>query len=188
VRVRKGKEGGDIINRVIVNGKICGSIILESKNVSRFMNIYISKLKNDLTREQADYGLLVTSTLPAAAAGRQLHVSEGVLIVSPRVVIAVVHLLRRQILQLHATRVGHEGRSEQRDALYQFVVSDVAAQLWDEFAKLTEGMRELDQSEMERHRRVWAKRADLITSLIGLHDRLSETVNKIIGTGSEASP
>jgi hypothetical protein len=187
-RISKGKAGGDIIERVIYNGQICGSILFESKNTSRFMHKYVSKLKNDLRREGADHGVLVTSALPAVAAGRQLHPSEGVLIVSPRLAIAVVHLLRQQIRQVHAIGVGKEGRQEQRDALYAFVVSDAAAQLWDQFVKLTGGMREIDKAEMDGHRRVWAKRADLITSLVGLHDRLSDTVTKIIRpTESEAS-
>jgi hypothetical protein len=188
-RITKGKAGGDIIHRVTHNNQICGTILFESKNTSRFMNNYISKLRNDVAREQADHGVLVSVALPAAAAGRQLHPSDGVLIVTPRLVIPVVHLLRQQILQAHALRLGKEGRREQRDALYEFVVSNATAELWSEFAKLTEAMSGLDKAEMENHRRVWAKRGDLVASLIGLHDRLSDTVNKIIEMpDAEASP
>jgi hypothetical protein len=45
---------------------------------------------------------------------------------------------------------------------------------------LTAGLRELDQGEMERHRRVWTTRAGLIDSLVGLRDRVSEKVHDII--------
>jgi hypothetical protein len=139
-RIKKGKEGGDIIHRVIHNAQICGSILLESKNTTRFMTAYISKLRNDQTREDADHAVLVTSAFPAGAAARHLVLRDGVLIVSPRLVIAVEHLLRRQILQAHALRLGKEGRREQRDALYEFVVSAAAAELWSQFATLTTGL------------------------------------------------
>jgi hypothetical protein len=49
----------------------------------------------------------------------QALLRDGVLIVSPRLAIAVEHLLRRQILQAHTLRLGEEGRREQRDALYE---------------------------------------------------------------------
>lgn len=179
-RIKKGKEGGDIIHRVIHNAQICGSILLESKNTTRFMSTYISKLRNDQTRENADHAVLVTSAFPATVAGRHLLLRDGVLIVSPRLVIPVEHLLRKQILNAHGLRLRKEGRREQRDALYEFVVSDAAAELWGQFATLTAGLRELDQAEMERHRRVWTMRAGLIDSLVGLRDRVSEKVQDII--------
>jgi hypothetical protein len=178
-RVKKGKEGGDIIHRVVHNGQICGSVLLESKNTSRVMNSYTTKLKNDQARTGCEHGILSTLAFPAGAS--QLALRNGILLCHPGRVVVLVHLLRRQIIQAFGSRLSNAARQEKSAALYEFVTSPTAAELWDRFSKLTEGMRELDQAEIERHRRVWAKRADLIASLIGLHDRLSETVTKIIG-------
>jgi hypothetical protein len=151
------------------------------------MTNYTAKLRNDQVKEGCDHAILSTWAFPAGA--RQIALHNGALICHPGRVVVLVHLLRRQILQAFSSRLSSAARQEKSAALYEFVVSDTAAELWDQFSKLTEGMRELDQTEIERHRRVWAKRADLITSLVGLHDRLSDTVSKIIGaTGSRASP
>jgi hypothetical protein len=185
-RIKKGKEGGDIILRVIHNGQLCGSILLESKNTRRFMTNYTTKLRNDQVKEGCDHAILSTLAFPAGA--RQIALRNGALICHPGRVVVLVHLLRRQILQAFSSRLNSAARQEKSAALYEFVVSDKAAELWDQFSTLTEGMRELDQTEIERHRRVWAKRADLITSLVGLHDRLSETVTRIIGATESEAP
>src|SRR5262249_46890854 len=76
-RVKKGKEGGDILHRIIgQSGQICGTIIYDVKNTSRFMSKYLTKLRADQLREEADHAVLSTQAFPAGT--QQLAVREGV--------------------------------------------------------------------------------------------------------------
>jgi hypothetical protein len=158
-RVKKGKAGGDIIHRIVnQSGQICGKIIYDVKNTNRFMTKYLTKLRADQLREEADHAVLSTQAFPAGT--QQLAVREGVVIVHPARAIAVANLLRRQIVQVHSLRLGREGREQKAHALYSFMISPRAAELWDEIAKVTEGFRALDHSEKTAHEKTWGRRAD----------------------------
>jgi hypothetical protein len=185
-RVKKGKEGGDIIHKIVgQNGQICGKIIYDVKNTSRFMTNYLTKLRADQLREEADHAVLSTRAFPAGT--QQLAVQDGVVIVNPARAIAVANLLRRQVIQVHSLRLGKEGRKEKAEAVYAFMISPRAAELWDGIAKATEGFRALDQSEKTAHEKTWGRRADLIRAVRGVHDEFSAAIDRIIG-GTEASP
>jgi hypothetical protein len=184
-RVKKGKEGADIVHRVVgQSGQICGKIIYDVKNTSRFMTKYLSKLRADQLREEADHAVLSTQAFPAGT--QQLAVRDGVVIVHPARSIAVANLLRRQIVQVHALRLGKEGREQKAQLLYAFMISPRAAELWEEIAKATEGFRALDMSERTAHEKTWGRRADLIRAVQGVHDEFSAAIDRIIG-GAEAS-
>jgi hypothetical protein len=91
-RVAKGVQGADIIHRVVHNGSVVGTILIDSKNTSRFMKRYVTKLRADQLRAQADFAILSTTVFPQRA--RQLAVKDNVILADPARVVAVVHLLR----------------------------------------------------------------------------------------------
>jgi hypothetical protein len=184
-RVKKGKEGGDILHRIVgQNGQICGKIVYDVKNTSRFMSKYLTKLRADQLREEADHAVLSTRAFPSGT--QQLAVVNGVVIAHPARAVAVASLLRRQVIQVHALRLGKEGREQKAQSLYAFMISPRATALWDEIAKATEGLRALDLSEKTAHEKTWGRRADLIRAVQGVHDEFSAAIDRIIG-GAEAS-
>jgi hypothetical protein len=83
-------------------------------------------------------------------------------------------------------RIGRADREQKAQALYSFMVSPRATELWDEIAKATEGFRALDLSEKTAHEKTWGRRADLIRAVQGVHDEFSAAIDRIIG-GTEAS-
>jgi len=149
------------------------------------MTNYLTKLRADQLREEADYAVLSTRAFPAGT--QQLAVQDGVVIVHPASAVAVASLLRRQVIQVHALRLGKEGREEKAQALYAFMISPRAAELWDEITKATEGFRALDLSEKTAHEKTWGRRADLIRAVQAVHDEFSTGIDRIIGA-TEASP
>jgi hypothetical protein len=154
-RVKKGKEGGDIIHQVVQNGQMCGKILFDVKNTTRFTSKYLTKLRADQLREKADHGLLITKALPADTRDRQVALRENVVIVHPARAVAVASILRRQVIQVHSLRLGREGREQKAQALYAFMVSPRATELWDEIAKVAEGLNALDNSEKSAHEKLW---------------------------------
>jgi hypothetical protein len=184
-RVKKGKEGGDILHRVVgQSGQICGKIVYDVKNTSRFMTNYLRKLRADQLREEADHAVIATAAFPSGT--QQLAVVNGVVIAHPARAVAVASLLRRQVIQVHALRLGKEGREQKAQSLYAFMISPRAAELWDEIAKATEAFRALDMSERTTHEKTWGRRADLIRAVQTVHDEFAAAIDRIIG-GAEAS-
>jgi hypothetical protein len=119
--VAKGVPGADVAHRVVHNDTVIGTILVDSKNTSRFLSRYVTKLRANQHREQADYAIISTTAFPPGA--RQLTVISNVIVAAPAWVVAVVHLLRRQIVQMHMLRMGNEARQEKAEALYQYIVS-----------------------------------------------------------------
>ena len=60
-RTGKEKSGSDIHHTVFHNGVVVGKIIFETKNTSRWINQYITKLRHDQLTEQADHAVLCTA-------------------------------------------------------------------------------------------------------------------------------
>ena len=63
--IKKGASGGDCVLTVQYQNEIVGSIYFESKRVSRFSNNWVKKLLEDMQNEKRDFGVIVTSAMPA---------------------------------------------------------------------------------------------------------------------------
>ena len=186
-RVPRGRNGADVIHRVVHNGTVCGTIIYEAKNHKRWLNSFTTKLRQDQISEEADHAVLVSAVFPAGA--QQLAIRDGVVIVHPARVIALANLLRRQTIQMHSLRLGIEDRAVKSEKLYEFIISDRGRHLWDRIADAANELEALDRSEKISHERIWGRRADLISHLKEAHGSFGEAVDRVIGvTGSEASP
>jgi hypothetical protein len=172
-------KGGDIRHSIVGNsGDICGIIIYEAKNTTRFMTKYLTKLRADQLREGADHAVLSTQAFPAGTL--QLAVRDGVVIVHPARAVAVATLLRRQVVLVNGLRLGREGREQKAQAVYGFLISSRARELWDEIEKVAEDFRALDNSEKTAHEKVWGRRADLISAMQSSTDELASSVDRII--------
>jgi hypothetical protein len=138
-RVAKGVPGADIIHRIVHHDAVIGTILVDSKNTSRFLPRYVTKLRADQHREQAHHAIISTTAFPPGA--RQLKVINNVIVADPARVVAVVHLLRRQIVQMHVLRIGNEARQEKAEALYRYIVSPVGTDQLDRIVGLTNDLR-----------------------------------------------
>lgn len=177
-RIKKGKQGGDILHQIVdQKGQICGKILYEVKNTSRFMTKYLTDLRANQLREAADHGVLSTVAFPTGS--QQVAVRENLVIVHPARAVAVATLLRRQVVEVFSLRLGREGREEKAQALYGFLISSHARELWDEIAKVAEDFRALDLTEKSAHDKVWGRRADLIRAMQSATNELVSAVDRI---------
>ena len=67
--VSKGKKGGDMIQEVTFNTIAIGKIKIEAKNTKTWSNKWLSDLRDNMIRYKADFGLLITKTLPKDFSG-----------------------------------------------------------------------------------------------------------------------
>jgi hypothetical protein len=158
-RVEKGAQGADIIHDILHNGRVCGRIIYDCKNRSAWRQDYATKLREDQIAAQAEHAILSTRIFPAGA--RQLYQHNGILIVDPARVIALVEVLRRHIVQLSTLRLSNEERSQKTVALYEFIRSDGCRRLFERIEAQAEDLIKLQDKEKKEHEASW-KRQDLL--------------------------
>jgi len=91
-------------------------------------------------------------------------------------------LLRRQMVQVRMLRLGNKARDEKRDAIYEFLTSDRASQLFGQIATLTDEMLDLDTKEATTHQTTWRRRGDLIRGIRRLNVEFTGEVERIIAS------
>ena len=179
-RVGKGVNGADVIHEVVHNGKVCGKIVYDSKNRNAWQNEFVVKLRADKIAQAADHAILSSNKFPKDTA--QVHYQDGVIIALPARVVAVVHMLRDQVVRMHELRVSKEGREQKSMALYAFITSEHCRQLIEQVETQAGKMIELDSKEQEAHRRLWDQRKKLINTVQKARSDLSFEIDRIIGT------
>jgi hypothetical protein len=179
-RVPKGVNGADVIHEVIHNGKVCGKIIYDAKNRDAWQNGFATKLKADKLAQGADFAILSSNKFPKDKA--HVHNQDGVIVANPARVIALVEILRDQLVRMLELRVSNEARGSKMEDLYAFVTSEHCRQLIEQVEAQAGKMIELDSKEQEAHRRLWDARRKLINSVQKARSDLSFEIDRIIGT------
>jgi hypothetical protein len=162
------------------NGKICGKIIYDAKNRDAWQNAFASKLKADKLAQGADHAILSSNKFPRDKS--QIHCQDGVIIASPMRVLAIVEILRDQLIRMHELRVSNEERGSKMVDLYAFITSEPFKQLIEQVQSQAGKMLELDAREQEAHRRLWDQRSKLIRAVQKAKSDLSFEIDRIIGT------
>ena len=179
-RVGKGVNGADVIHEVIHNGKVCGKIVYDAKNRNAWQNEFVSKLRADKIAQAADHAILSSNKFPKDTA--HVHYQDGVIVAQPARVVAIVQLLRDQIVRMHELRISKEGREQKSVELYAFMTSEHCKALLDQVETQTGRMLELESKEQEAHRRLWDARKKLINSVQKTRSDLVFEIDRIIGT------
>ena len=179
-RVPKGVNGADVIHEVIHNGKACGKIIYDAKNRDAWQNGFATKLKADKLAQGADFAILSSNKFPKDKA--HVHNQDGVIVANPARVIALVEILREQLVRMLELRVSNEARGSKMEDLYAFVTSEHCRQLIEQVEAQAGKMIDLDSKEQEAHRRLWDARRKLINSVQKARSDLSFEIDRIIGT------
>lgn len=179
-RVPKGVNGADVIHEVVHNGKVCGKIIYDSKNRDSWQNGFATKLKADKLAQAADHAILSSNKFPKDKS--QIHTQDGVIVANPARVLAIVEILRDQIVRMHELRISKEAREEKTVALYAFVTSEHFKQLVEQVEAQAGKMLDLDTKEQKAHRRVWDQRGKLIRAVQKARSDLTFEIDRIIGT------
>ena len=179
-RVPKGVNGADVIHEVVNNGKVCGKIIYDAKNRDAWQNAFASKLKADKLAQGADHAILSSNKFPKDKS--QIHCQDNIIIANPMRVLAIVEILRDQLIRMHELRVSNEERGSKTVELYAFITSEPFKQLVEQVEAQARKMLELDSREQEAHRRVWDQRNKLIRAVQRAKSDLAFEIDRIIGT------
>jgi hypothetical protein len=178
-RVVRGQRGPDIIMEIVQSGSVAGRIIIDSKNISRWSNKFISKIVADAINENADFCIIASNVLPVGE--QQICIRDHVIIATPQRIIVLLHLLRRQLIENHRLKLAAPAKDEKAQRLLDYIISPTCIDLIERIVKVSGELAELDRTETAAHSRTWAKRAGLIGGLQRIHDEFAGTVSAIVG-------
>lgn len=179
-RVGRGVRGPDIIISVFNREIEVGSIVIDSKNYSpsRWSNRLVEKLRADQTAEGADYAILSSTAMPKGES--QLAVRDGVIVAHPQRVVALVQLLRRQLIHNHALRLSAEQRDTAANRLLDFIISSEAADMFAALQKATDSMLDLEAKETEQQLAVHRRRGELIRDVTRFHENMTTSLDTLV--------
>ena len=179
-RVGRAVKGPDIIISVFNREIEVGSIIIDSKNYarSRWSNALVSKIKADQIAEHADYAVLSSTAFPKGQT--QLAVQEGVIVAHPQRIVAVIQLLRRQLISNHALRLSAEQRDTAASRLLTYIISSEASDMFSALQKTTDSMLTLESQETEAQLAVHRKRGELIRDVQRIHENLTTAIDMLV--------
>ena len=156
-RIGKGVRGADIVQHVIVNQEEVGRIVYESKNVSTWQNVFITKAKRYQKQYNTPYVMIVTRTFPRKAKG--MAVVKDILIAEPMLALHLARVIRDGIVEVSRYRVSQEGRRAKEHKLFEYIIGDEFRSSFKEIANSIAELRAQEQKERDWHENAWQERS-----------------------------
>lgn len=151
-------KGGDIVHRVIHNDEIAGIIVYECKKVRTFQTRHIMQTTAAKLKRKADYGILVTNAKKAGAGN--FFLSKDIIVIHPDGVLPLVRILRQQIIQISAMKLGKEQRDEAIQETIKYLEGAEFKNGIETIVQETLQLRDELKKEMKAHFMAWQKRYD----------------------------
>jgi hypothetical protein len=173
--VEKFKNGSDIRQLVKSRkGALCGKILWECKRTNIFKADFISKLKEDMLREEAHFGIVVTTALPKQAIQGMAQI-DGIWVCSQVFVEYLGILLREPLISVAREKWINENKGNKGDQLVAYFNSAPFAQQAREHAEALLAQRAQINKERTVYTRMWADRETQI-------DRQTKSIAKILSS------
>lgn len=162
-RIKREGKGGDILHTVIIKGRPAGLILYECKRYKTIKRDHVEQAARDKRARQADFAILVTT---GTRRGFNGLAREGtVIIVAPLGVVALVGLVRSQLIEIARARLSRTERERAAVAALDYLTSPVFAGPLHEAIGKTQRARELLKKEYETHVRIWRQRWTLYSTI-----------------------
>lgn len=184
-RTPRGVRGGDVLIEVLASDgqTVAGKILLDSKAISKWGSSLPRKLALDKAAIEADFGLLVTTTLPAGEQQTGICIRDGIICCTVERAPVLVTLLRKIIIDNHVLKLSVQERDTKADRLFNFLVSGAGNGLLDRLLRLSQDLDALGVAEERAHKLTFSKRSELVRGLVEVHGTFTETIAEVIGGG-----
>lgn len=164
--VKKGELGGDV--RQIVKsqrGTDCGLILWERKRTKAWTEDWVKKLKEDMQRDKAHLGAIVTEVLPKDFK-RQIGEKSGIWITTPAFIEPLATLLRKVLYDVAKEKAVKINKQTKAEEIYDFVTSNEFTQQVERMMTIYSEMNEEISKERAVAERQWKQREMQVTRLI----------------------
>jgi len=155
--VPTGVKWADLV-QVVKNGLWLevGTIIWESKNTKSWTDSWISKLKNDKLKINANIAILVTTVLPKNL--KNFGFIDDVMVCLPKYAVWVATMLRDKLLSIFKVEKSMEWKDIKMEMLYKYLRSE---EFWSKVITIVEVFSKLKADiDIERRamEKIWKRR------------------------------
>lgn len=164
--VKKGELGGDV--RQIVKtqrGTYCGMILWERKRTKVWSEDWVKKLKEDMRRDNAHLGAIVTEAMPRDFK-KQIVEKSGIWITTSPFVEPLAMLLRKVIYDVAKEKAVKLNKQSKAEEIYDFVTSNEFIVQVESMVGIYQEMKSEISKERASSERQWKQREMQINRLI----------------------
>lgn len=181
--IKKGAFGADCVHTIHTRElQNCGVICYESKNTKAWSDVWVSKLKQDMLKVNADLGVLVTSVYPNGM--DRMGFVDGIWVCSLDEFKGSVSLLRESLIRVHLTVQKEENKSDKMTLLYNYLTSNEFSM---QLKSIVDGFMSMQQ-ELDKERRSlmasWKRRQKLIDGVLQNTTEMYGSLQGIAGAGA----
>jgi len=163
--IKKGAFGADCVQTIHTReAQNCGVICYESKNTKAWSDGWVTKLKQDMLKVNADIGVLVTAVYPADM--KRMGFVEGIWVCSIDEFKGSASLLRDSLIRVHQTLQKEDNKADKTALLYNYLTGN---EFNMQFNAIVNGFMAM-QTELDKERRSlmasWKRRQKLIDGVL----------------------
>ncbi len=179
--VSKGIRGADIIQKVFdKNGRLCGTIVWESKRTKSWEKKWVDDLKANMLACKGDMAVLVSVILPEEV--KNFGFKDGVYVTSFECFLSVAVLLRKSIIDNYRVKQSVVGKNEKMEVVYNYFLSSEFQQRVSAIAEAFTAMKSDLDTEKRVFVKLWAKREKEIEKVIMNTSSLHGELHGLIGS------
>jgi len=163
--VKKGAFGADCVQTIHTRElQNCGIICYESKNTKAWSDGWVSKLKQDMLKVNADIGVLVSSVYPKDM--DRMGFVDGIWVCNLDEFKGSVSLLRESLIRVHKTVQREDNKSDKMTLLYNYMTGNEFSM---QMKAIVDGFMKM-QEELEKEKRSlmasWKRREKTIDGVL----------------------
>ena len=178
--VPKGIKGADAIQIVKNNsGKICGTIIWESKRTKNWSEGWVRKLKEDQRQINADIAVIITDILPKDV--KNFTFKDNIWICGNSMAIGLAVALRINLISLYSSKISHVGIQEKKDILWNYLNGTQFKQRIESISDVYNQMQEEMEIEKRWFSKKWAKQEKNIRQVLDSVTAMDGDLRGIMG-------
>ncbi len=181
--VKKGAFGADCIQTIHTREvQNCGVICYETKNTKSWNDAWITKLKQDMIKVNADIGVLVTSIYPKDM--ERMGFVNGIWVCSLDEFKGSASLLRESLIRVHHTIQREENKSDKMTLLYDYMTGNEFSM---QMKAIVDGFMQM-QEELNKEKRSimasWKRRQKTIDGVLMNTTEMYGSLQGIAGSSS----
>ena len=177
-RAGKGRAGGDVIETIMLNNRLIGKILYESKNEKNWKNAWITKIKEDRALIGTPYAILVSKAFPRNT--KHFTIVQGIPIVSPRLLPHLARIIRSSIIAIERQKLSAFEKEEKVGLLYSYLNSSEFKSCAMSIAESIENLNKIRTDERTTHEKTWTKEEHEVNSISKNFAKIHSNIETII--------
>jgi len=182
--IGKGAFGADCVQTINTRDlQNCGKICFESKNAKAWSNDWITKLKQDILKVNADIGVLVTQAMPKNM--ERMGFLDGIWVCSLSEFKGSASLLRDGLIKVKQATLHQENKTDKMHILYDYLTSN---EFNMQFRSIVNGFMQM-QEELDKEKRSlmasWKRRQKNIDMVLANTTEVYGSIKGIAGNAIE---